>query len=98
MEMLDKQIVKPLNLEIFSDERLTVRDNSDNTKWMYFGTLFVREEKKDLLIQHLNNLRCIKSNNWHPEMLAHVMISADITREIIRKFTIRSARRIQRPI
>lgn len=68
MEMLDKQIVKPLNLEIFSDEILTVRNNSDNTKWMYFGTLFIQEEKKDQLLQHLNNLRCIKSNNWHADV------------------------------
>ena len=63
--MLNRQIVKPLNLEIYSDEILTVRDNSDNSKWMYFGTLFFRSEKKETLIETLNNLRCIKSNHWH---------------------------------
>jgi len=67
-EIFDKQIVRPLNLEIFSDEILTVRDNCDNSKWMYFGTLFVNKERKDQLIQQLNNLRCIKSNNWHPDI------------------------------
>jgi hypothetical protein len=67
-EIFDKQIVRPLNLEIFSDEILTVRDNHDNSKWMYFGTLIVQKEKKDQLLQQLNNLRCIKSNNWHPDI------------------------------
>ena len=68
LEIFDKQIVRPLNLEIFSDEILTVRDNRNNSKWIYFGTLFVNKEKKDQLIQQLNNLRCIKSNNWHPDI------------------------------
>lgn len=67
-EIFDKQIVRSLNLEIFSDEILTVRDNHDNSKWMYFGTLFVQKERKDQLLQQLNNLRCIKSNNWHPDI------------------------------
>jgi hypothetical protein len=67
-ELFDKQIVRPHNLEIFSDEILTVRDNHDNSKWMYFGTLFVPSEKKESLLQQLNNLRCIKTNNWHPDI------------------------------
>ncbi len=55
-------------MEIFSDEIFTVRDKYDNSKWMYFGSLFIQKEKKDHLIQHLNNLRCIKSNNWHTDV------------------------------
>lgn len=66
--MLERQIVKPVNLEIFSDEILSVRDNSDNSKWMYFGTLFIQSEKKIPLIETLNNLRCIKSNYWHHDV------------------------------
>lgn len=61
------QMNLPINLEIFSDEILTVMDSSDNSKWMYLGILFVQKEKKERLLEQINNLRCIQWKNWHQD-------------------------------
>ncbi|MDO8874283.1 MAG: hypothetical protein Q7V05_16385 [Methanoregula sp.] len=67
MPNLQSQIILPINLEIFSDEILKVTDTRDGSKWMYLGILFVQKEKKDQLLQQLNNLRCVNGHNWHPD-------------------------------
>lgn len=56
---------KVIHLEIYCDEIKRVKDDHDKSVWMYLGALFVPTSKKDVLLNKLLNLRCIKYNSWH---------------------------------
>jgi len=54
-----------ISLEIYADEILKTKCRLDDSYWVYIGILLVPLDKKQKLLQVLNNLRCIKHNNWN---------------------------------
>lgn len=53
-----------IDLEIYSDEIWRVELDTDDSVWIYLGALFVPVDAKQEYIRLLNDLRCIKYNDW----------------------------------
>ena len=56
-----------IELEVYSDEITRVKLSVDGSVWMYLGVIFVPIEFKSLSLGILNNLRCLKHNDWSDE-------------------------------
>lgn len=54
-----------IEIEVYSDEILKVRNAVDKSEWTYLGALFVPVEFKKECIIALNNGRCIANHDWH---------------------------------
>ena len=58
-----------IELEVFSDEIMPVTLSTDNSRWLYIGTLFVPIESKNTCLSMLNNLRCKENRVWYNKRL-----------------------------